>query len=195
MQRETSIIQVLVGKVTEVRWNRSWNKPLEGIEVSRSYKHSGQIRTNNKGIRWDGKIKSCLSILLLCIINVNKTPGARVLMGRGSQARERSLPANTALLIATWEPAIGSLPQGTAARYSQSMGTTGLLMHLPPAQEEAPTLHSSLASLSPPSFYSKPNLQWEMDNSPTSLSKHTCWISVALWPRQRLWGLKSHAPS
>ena len=141
MQRETSVIQVLVGKLTDVRWNRSWSKPLEGIEMSRSYKDSGQIRTNKKSIRWDGKIKSCLqylSILLLWIINVNKTPGARVPMGRVNQARKRSLPKNTAPLMATWEPAIGSPPQGTAARYSQSMGTTGLPIHLPPSQEGGP---------------------------------------------------------
>lgn len=39
----------------------------------------------------------------MSIINANKTPGARVAVGRVSQARKTSLPANTAELVATWE--------------------------------------------------------------------------------------------
>lgn len=43
--------------------------------------------------------------MLPSIINASKTPGARVTVGKVGQARKRSLPANRAELVATWEAA------------------------------------------------------------------------------------------
>lgn len=95
-------VQLLIGTNSPFRWNKLQRAIWGGGNV----KALQRLRANNKGIGGDRKIKSGLrhlSTLLLSIINANKTPGARVAVGRVSQARKTSLPANIAELVATWE--------------------------------------------------------------------------------------------
>lgn len=53
-------------------------------------------------------------------------------MGRVSQARKRPLPANTAELVATWEPASKEPSPGNRSKVLWECGDYWLLTHLPP---------------------------------------------------------------
>ena len=92
---------------TDIRWNWSWSEPFEGCKCQNLTKIHGRTEQTTKE---SGKIEKQknhlwhLCTLLLSVINTNKTTKSQSHCGESEPGQEELLPANTAELVAIWEP-------------------------------------------------------------------------------------------
>lgn len=125
-ERDPEMLREIRGSTDESTDAGNWHQmklklkwAIWGVQMSKSHKDSWQNRANNKGIKRDRKTKNHLwhlCTLLLSVINTNKTTKSQSHCGESEPGQEELLPANTAELVAIWEPANKEPPPGNRSK-------------------------------------------------------------------------------